>query len=407
MPIYKAPVPVPQVPPVHNVPTVVDTSSIFINKDHPRNVINFLDGGSWIVNYYSTILGQDDVLINSSDTTDPTIKQYVKVSKYELRVTDALTPSIDDSTGVTTIVGGANCYSVFAPMTGDVFIGTVSAGVKAIFEVVATPVRNTMYDDSSWKISYALIEYLNLDNLALLNSYVVSELVFDINRLGTNLNPLISKSENNRTFKKEELENNLIRFFYLNYFDRNFNTFLVPDESNRMIYDSHLVSFWNKLFTSNPYDYPTLYDVDFGSNTHKYHTVLDAIIHQDAAMVNDAIVHLKIVNTSSFTNVLYSIPAVRISGIEYVLKPHLLKGKPTRLDELSSPEPIPYIFSLGFYEGLNELSLFELKVKDLLNRQVLNFNEIFNLYEETMTLEDEVSKFYRIPILICLLRICR
>ena len=408
MPIYNAPLPsIKPTPLVPTTPSVKDTSSMFMNKDHPRHVINQIDGSSWVVNYYSTVLGKDDVLVNSQDTIDPTIKQYIKILKYELRVIEPLTPSIDDTTGVTTVIGGANCYSSFTPVVGDVFIATVSTGVKAIFEVVATPQRSTMYDDSLWKINYALVEYLNLENLELLNSYVVGELIFDVTRLGTNLNPLITKSENNRVAQKEEIEKELVSYFYSNYFDKGFNTFFVPDELNRMVYDSHMVEFWNKLMVNKFGSYPTEYSVDFGSIKQPYVTVLDAIITQDKTLVKSCIVHLHEENSAFITNIPFNVPAARLSGIDYIIKPRIMNGKATRFDDITSPTPLPYIFTLSFYGGLNDLPPIEVAVRNLLDKQVLNYNDVYKIYVEVMGLTDERRKFYFIPILLCLLKVVR
>ncbi len=150
---------IPDMPGDTDLP-VYDTASNYSLSQNDIKITRWIDGSPWFTTFYTQYIGESDPIINSGDINDPTIKQYAKIEGFELRVTQPLAQTQNDSLNKYVLSGGANVYPVITPITGDVFIAKIENGIVGIFEITNAPQRLSPFKTSAWAITYSLIEYV-------------------------------------------------------------------------------------------------------------------------------------------------------------------------------------------------------------------------------------------------------
>ena len=403
MPLFeKQDTPIAPIPPGASQDIIIDTSSIYTNSQFNSKIIPYLDGSPWVTYaYYGQYLGRDDVITNSSDITDPTLKQYLKIQKFELRVTSPLTQTYSETTGTTSVIGTANVYPIISPIVGDVFIAEIEFGSQGIFEITNVE-RASLFRESAWIVTYAMINYATADVVAELDSYVVNNAVFDVSLLGTGSNPLRTLSENTRAIDKDALTLTLISEYYDEFYNTKLHTLLVPDP-NIIIYDPHVVKFWNKIVSSD-HPMPIEYDIGGSLLLNDYITLFDCLIKQNPAMITRAVKSMNSISVGAFaaTYIRNTIANLSIGNIIY---PYIDDQKPLR----NSNDPIitdTYILTDTFYNKIEPLTALESLVTNAINRTVLAYKDIttFTNVRDTLT---PIERFYQLPIYILLLQLAR
>ena len=405
---------IPTPPSITPVP-IINTASVY-NGDLYRTegVVPYLDGSPWTCTYYAQCLGIDDVIINSNDTNDPTLKQYLKVNNYELRVTTELSATTDSETGTTSITGTSNVYPFVTPNSGDVFIALIDANTYGVFEVT-TPTRQSMFKQSAWSIEYVQIDYLTTNIQDTLDSFVVSTLQFSVTKASAGENPLSTISEYDQSIHKEKLAKEVINGYYLEYYDRLANTFLIPKDINNPTsrrLDQYIVEYWNKLLQpkwSLGYITPKVYEIIIPGLDNPYITILDVIAQQTPHLISKCAKNLIGMTTRAF-EIPYLQRTMRASNVDRILTPIKLSKDKINPDLIiSGLDPVeclvPYIFTENFYLG-TDLSPFESLVYKLINKQTILFTEVEHLLAEVDGLSP-IARFYYVPILLTLLLVSR
>jgi len=393
-------------------PPLINTASLYRNYQYLPTVIGFLDGTPWECTFYHQWLGEDDHVSNSQDTYDPTLKQYVKVNKFELRVTSALSNSIDTVLNTSTITGAANVYPFITPIVGDVFVAVVQDSIYGLFEITKVD-RLSLYKESAWAVEYTLISYVLENTHAELDIFVIAELIFRVENIEYNSNPLYSKSEHDLLITAKERIKYLIEYYHSQFFQTLLQTFVVPYELelSRKLYDPYLVAFWNRTIeplSSVGYEIPIEYDTSYFKNNYLFYTVWDAIEQQNIAKLLTVVKYLNVFSVNNF-DALYQRHNVRLSQITDVLYPNLTLGKPeyNLLEEetqffLAST----YMFSREFYTQTNVTIPIELLVTKLLKKQPINFDEIKRIDDTILSLPPLVQ-FYHIPLILLFYSVVR
>lgn len=397
-------IPVPPTP-VNTTEVIVDTASIYSNVKQSTPIIGYLTGSPWNCNYYNQYMTRSDVVINSNDVTDPTLKQYLKINNFELRVTDALSSDINPSTGTAVVTGSANVYPVLTPIVGDLIVGMVEDGTYGIFEVTAAT-RASQFKESSWSITYSQIGYTTPTESEYYDAYVVANLVFDATLLNTGTNPLKSLSEYLQSVDKNVLLFNLINEYYMQFYDYLTRTFIVPNEPDTLgvIYDPFVVDFWNLYVSRDAYpniESPTSYDTTNSLIPQPFTTVFDAISKQSKAILNYCQQYMTNTSVDEF-NATYQRHTMRVTPIDYVVFPNIDYNNVGE-----STNTTPYIFSSAFYTGATtSMSPLELQVYKVINRQAVLFSDVQPLITN-LDAGPTLNKFYTVPFLIVLTMISR
>lgn len=368
MPLYNDQKPVQPtipVPPEVTNPVPLDTASSFGSFQYSGSPISYLNGTPWTCTYYCQYLSNDDIVGNSQDHNDATIKQYQKINDFEIRVTDALSNNIEASTGKSTVSGRATVYPVITPIVGDVFVAISSGNIYGIFEITNIE-RLSLYKESAWSISYIQIGYTLNPIAKQCEKYVISEFGFDASKLDTGSNPLFSTNSDVWITDKNAVINDLVNTYYNSFYDNRVNTFLVPEtETHGRVYDPFIVDFWNTVVGSN-FNFsrpnPISYSTKNGFVIKPFFTIFDALLKQSPAILKNTVKVFKLLPKSMFYAE-YQRHTLMSSGIDYVVYPYL---DTNRIEKLRVEGPIPN-------KGL-ELD----DIVSKLNEDIFNLNSIIN-----------------------------
>jgi hypothetical protein len=411
MPLFNDNEPVVIIPPVvePNEPIIVDTASNYSTEQTYINFVPFVDGTPQTTDYYNILVGMNNVIGNSNDINDPTIKQYLEILNFELRIIDVVTGEVNPETNTATITGSANIYPVITPISGDLFVTVLEEGVQGIFEIT-TVERYTYYKQSAWKINFTLREYVVDGTLETLKTFVTSTKYFDIKRLTSGANALITESEQIRFEDKEILLRSVVNDYYLKYYDPNQQTLFVPYESPiRIAYDYHIVAFFNNIVQESwifDGQKPKEYKLNTGELSRPYRTIFDAILAQNEAMLNSCVKQMTIYHVDQF-RAAFMRAGIFSNLFNTFYWPVLEDRMPQITATLKEGDLFPYVVGEHFYETSNIAKpLFDILTMKLIRREAISFLQVKTAYLEILQLT-EMEQFYKLPVIICLLVVSR
>ena len=173
-------------PQYHN--NVVDSQ-----KTPLAGIIVGIEGSNYTINYYSQVLGSDNLLKPFEPTQLSAYQQYYLIKNYQLKIQSSLEPQDDTPTNVMSYKGSAILYPGLIPNIGDVIVGDVGDGYAGQF-TVTNVAKATMFEQSTWRIDFEMVRYMTADIEANLASKVVQEGTFVANNLIYGQNPIVADS---------------------------------------------------------------------------------------------------------------------------------------------------------------------------------------------------------------------
>lgn len=387
-------------------PVIIETASVYNNIATNNNVIAYIEGDTWVIDYFNQHYGDEDVGTTNYDVNDPTLKQYTRTKKFELRVTDMLSQTTDETTGNTMITGGANVYPVITPSVGDVFIGQVGDNLYAMFTVTEAE-RLSHFKESVFSIRYTLTSYLTDELLADLEAKTVAVFHFDLKGMMGRKPALRTQTEYERDIERVQLRKSLIEEYFVTFYRTKQRTFLLPDSETL---DPFLVEFWNRMIGTSDlsgFDAPMSYNLRNAIYKTPYKTLWDAIADQSMATLRFCVKSMLQVSTSTF-GVSYLYHTLESTSINGVIQPTEVNGLVISNFDSQQAVDSPYVFSQAFYEGdvANMTNLENIVYRSLEGVNVFPYGDIKVLVDATLA-STALDRFYHLPILITLLGITR
>lgn len=259
MPILnpKAPAPAPEKNMGHAVAPEIQSNVVDTRYQPHKSLLAYVEGASWIVNYYSQILGKDDEVSDLQVNQEAAYQQYRLVKLLELKVTGELSQSQDATTRTWEVTGEATVYAGVIPNVGDVFIADIGDGKEGLFTVTASEKKSRLHD-AVYTISYKMRSEMDDLHRRDLDSKVVVEQVFVRNTLQTNRNATLVTTEFEQLAKIEAGYKHLVMHYFRDFFNIEHQTLLVPDQPEKL-YDPFLVS--GVLSTVEQSEHPLIYRI--------------------------------------------------------------------------------------------------------------------------------------------------
>jgi hypothetical protein len=399
----------------------IDTASVFRDIQYDGSVLLSLNGSPNNVTYYSKLLQSDDLVVNADDISDRTIKQYRRINHLEIRVTQADSMTLDDSSNTSAVTGTANFYPVLTPHIGDVFVKDIDSteGTYGVFQVTNVE-RKSPYHMSSWGISYSQIRYSKSFKDEESEPFVFDEIDFEISNLELGRNPLVPVVTNLKLQTKQQIRAELIPLYYRTFYNKPIGTFIVPISGGGTVYDPYLVNFWNSTISVNeysPYAAPIEYQTNNAFHEKEYSTVFDVYMKQQIGLLQNAVKCMDKISTLFFSAQLLKITAFA-TGLDYILHPPMNIDwddapmfKPEVIVPVIPPTdpivlPTPYIFSNNFYDSGVPDTLLEKLILSVISRKTISTKDVNQALEIVKT-GTKLEQFYHIPFILSLLQVSR
>lgn len=446
------------------IPVIHSADTMTIQQDlrykSLKSIINSIQGYPMTVDYYSSVLGENDDPRGYSIATSPIHAQYRLIRSMELKVESPVTHSQDTQTKFSSVSGTANVYPVLIPNVGDVFVADIGDGRRGLYAVTSTE-SLSFFKDAVTRIQYELLDYLNPQMVFDLNLKTVKTLHWRKDFIDYGQNPLVEDELIQWLRSLEQEYSQLQESFFSIYYSNEYDTIVVPGQS-APTYDPYLTEKVVSLFmASSTEHYTTIRRLNVEEDiAYSAKTVFDAIAKRDIKILDYCIHKVGLTGTRHFDrDPLHH--SIRYSGIQYVVYPnenavnvdsqikpatkpivkaqydsHTLSFRGQANGEIgtmvydqvtsnstdpetgdvvyeTTPVELPlihpinqdayYIFSEAFYtKSSTGMSLVEVQVMDYLKGRALNPHVLAKLCADRINW-GSVEQFYYTPILLMLL----
>lgn len=296
-----------------------------------------VEGSSWIANYFSQILGQDNTVSGQQPSLDPVYQQYRLIKDFELKVTTALTSSQDPDSNTMKLTGAANVYPFLIPNVGDMFIADVGDGREGIFRVTETE-RRSIFKDTCYSVQYDLVAIADKTRSDDLYSKVQQDFVFVKDFLQHGQNPMLKPADFEVAKRLETRFHELAELYFTSYVSREYRTLVLPQQ-DQPTYDHFLAKVLPKLFST--WDATELRNMRVmnldDDQAMRSITIWDALVEKNPRRLKQASKQTKLVSARLFTRD-PMLEGIFWSGLRYVVYPvdptQTVNLDPLRMDKI-------------------------------------------------------------------------
>lgn len=413
------------------------------NRWTPTNtLLQHVEGSSWVVDYYSQIIGLDSNLKGQQTSTSAAYQQYNKIEKLEIKVISPLVQTQDPETKAQTLSGTALLYSMLVPNEGDMFIANIDNGQLSTFRVISST-KKSIFKQATYEITYSIG---TTDPVYLLDLYskVINTYVYRKDFLTYGQNPVVISEDNAILETLENVYKTLADQYFPRFYNKEFKTFTLPGQT-QATYDPFLTGYILKMFGMR--DHHILQEVrELNVDDDPVMTqnnIWTALMNKDVSYLNTGFTRTGLVSTVLFSYNPFVNP-IRYTGISYCVYPidpvlminsaegnivkqidatNVLIEAPggsltmplndnlANLPATSIPAIYPvtvddnYVLSNNFYTQNNSQSTLELVVSDFLMGRALNIKQLSNS-AKLFTQWGLLEQYYYVPILLTLIRGC-
>ncbi len=404
------------------------------------DLLAYIEGSSWVVDYYSQILDQNNEL-NGQDPSLPAVnQQYKRIWSMELKVVQDLSqPALEEGAGEFTLQGSANVYPFLVPQVGDMFRAGVADGREGLFKVTKVE-RRQIFTDTAHVIDYQLIAINDPQRIFDLEEKVITTYYFVKDFLLNMQNPLLTKTDYDASKKLEAFYYDMAHLYFTQYYSREFMTLIIPKQKGAT-YDHGLTEFVKMVMSStddvhvqgirslNIGDDGAIMSNSIWTMLEKRDPKLLKFVNKKSGLVGRESFHRSALMAgmryTGVARVVY--PLDPHLGVDYEISPSI--PKPIMEDNIEStmppyvPPPPPgpdevglmapikpvdfasgYVLSADFYaKTLGSMSLLEKLVWDYLDFKIIAAGDILKLCDDSYDW-GPVEKFYYFPIVQLLIR---
>lgn len=337
----------------HNV---VDTKKIPLDS-----LLTNIEGHTWVVDYYSQVLGKDDEPKDLNPSDDQPYQQYEHIKRYQMKLQGDLSTSFDNAQNRATVTGTAIIYPKLIPNKGDVVVGDMGDGRAGRFTVTQVT-QKSFFGNTCYEIDLELASIMTKEMEDILQSKVVRVGHFVKDFMVYGQNPVLMDEDYDSLVALEEAKKTLLGEFLSKFYSHEKSTLLVPvGRPHYKVYDPYVVKLITSVFSSN--DHPlvgrikvmNVNDLTLTGNT----DIWTAILQREQYLLGNCFRQYRVVSTKKFYGSFNQNPVsgfhtrpIRYSGVDAVVTPVYIP------DEINHPiKP----FDLTFPFPIDELNLDENK----------------------------------------------
>lgn len=390
-----------------------------------QHILNQVDGTPTPIDYYSQVLGQDDIAKPLQLGVSKSAQKYHLIKDFIFRITSGLVPSQDGQSKEWSAEGTGNVTYGIIPKYGDVIVMDTGEGQLGML-TITTDVKTSYTKNGLYEVTFKLQDRNTPDYrpdwYEQLNKKVVATSIFDPELLELLDNPFLSE-EDFVAFKGiDESMEELREYFIPRFWVPNVLGYRIPftDDS---IYDGWHAEFCRKIGLFDKQRGVTLYQNGPMSND-TIATLWDCLLsmnlrHFDRTKQLFGIVPVHLmrkwpvlrgVGYSPYDFTIY--PIGKMGMVEDTFDkfdPEPFSAHVTPFDYVNAPSYIPidinvsYVLSRAFYERDTEaMSSFERAVFTMLSGKFVDNKAVTQFYKEYYNLRT-LEQYYYGPILYVLL----
>lgn len=297
-----------------------------------RDVIAYLEGSTWITDYYRGLYTKDMELTAQEVSQAAIYQSYQVIRGFELKVTAPLSPSQDEATTEHKLRGTANVPPCFRPNKGDMFTADIGDGRSAVLTVQSSR-QLSWLRDAAFEIEYTVVDYLTEERQRDLERKITVDSTYDRKFLLSGGDPIVITSEFAMIQELRNYQQNLRELYWAQCFNYQFNTFLLPKQK-LPTYDSFLMLAIEECYPQElrpPLDRLVSYVMD-GDGVFKQPTIWDCLIRRSLAQWPLVMRDFDTIECRNYTQyMMYG--SVQLSGLGRILFP---KGRDVYANQYST-----------------------------------------------------------------------
>ena len=275
------------------------------------SIMQYVEGSSWIVNYYSQRLVTNSELGAQQLDVAAVYQQYKLIERMELKVTGAIQSEQDDESKGMTISGTATTYGGFIPNKGDMFLADIGDGREAVFALTNATKKSHM-KDAVYVIEYDLVSYTDAAYREDLARKTVEKVIYVKDFLHFGQNPQVLSTDYASLQEFKQLYNELLGGYFHDFFSHEHKTLLIPGQT-KTSYDPYLTRALLDWVSTDEHPYVSkirLPNVD-GDPAMKQLTIWDCLGRMAINQLPMALQQVRLLDTSWFRD------APQLAGIYY------------------------------------------------------------------------------------------
>lgn len=363
--------------PVNVAPPEYKGVTVDTYKQQLSSILIYVEGSSWITEYYSQVLNDNNALNPLQPNLPPPYQQYTKIKQFELKVTEPLQHNQNTETNEMEVVGGATLPAGIIPNLGDMFLADIGDGREGVFTVTSSE-KKTLFTSTVYTINYVLTGYNGAEKRFELENKVVKTVYYRKDFINYGQNPIIIEEDVLNVEKINKYINDFKQYYFSRFFSNEYSTLILPNQEVT-IYDPFLVKAVTSLFDNS--EHPILQKIRYlnieGDTALKQDTIWSALLNVDKVYLLNAVKEMWGIDTKYWSQ--YPLlKTIRFSGISQVIYPKYslsnvnnqymisedIMGDPItdtdRLDEDGNfipwvdPTPTPPIVVVGEWDASND-----------------------------------------------------
>lgn len=405
------------------------------------DLLAYIEGSTWVVDYYSQILDKGDELHGQDVSLDPVHQQYRRIWSMELKVTQDLSQeSQDPSSNEMITQGQSNVYPFLVPQEGDMFIAGQQDGRTGIFKVTKVT-RMRSFTETVHQIEYQRVaindqlRILDLNEKSVVTFHFVKDFLLNLQ------NPLLLDEDFQAGKDLERYYYDMIYLYFNQFHSREVMTIVVPNQ-NEPTYDHGLTEFVKSIMDSfddihiqairqlNIGDDGAINSLSLWNMLSRRDPKLMRFIYKKAGLVSRLSFH----NSALMAGMRYTgiaqivYPLDPSLGVDFSMSKEIPKPliaanvkstmppyvPPAPPEDSNSIVPMPiikpidfengYVLSSAFYTRDNtNLSLLESLLLNYIDFKLIAAKDILKLCDDSMEW-GPVEKFYYFPLVLLLIR---
>lgn len=206
--------------------------SIVSSKQVPLNaLITHIAGSSYVVDYYSQVLGLNQQPQDYNPTQGGVNQQYNLIKDFELKL-QSYDVSSDDQTGELSVTGSAVVYPPLKPNKGDPFIADIGNGMVGQFTIIRVS-QKYYFKTTTYEVDFILARIFNTKALVdELDAKIVETYNFIKDFLTYGQNPLLVNDEYIALETARKCLTQATDDYVKEFLSRELGTLVVPDYPN-------------------------------------------------------------------------------------------------------------------------------------------------------------------------------
>ncbi len=209
--------------------------------------LQYVEGTSWSVDYYSQVLTADSEVLGLQTGSSWIAQQYTLIRNLEIKLQGSMNATQDQTTKTMNYTGNAIVYAGTVPNQGDCFVANMENGSPYLFKVTNTE-KKQVFKEAVYEINFE-VQSDQEALLEIINAKVAKTLHFMKEYLAFGKNPVLQNNQYQSSINAQKAWRQMLEEYLNMFFSEEKQTLIVP--GGEVIYDPYVIRFIKEQFDTH------------------------------------------------------------------------------------------------------------------------------------------------------------